>query len=73
MDDKTIERFERALHNCPCCGKKAILNVYPARKGFEANVQCSNCFLSYTPHVSYDTEEEAVLECFNGWNRRVYL
>lgn len=66
-----LDAIENTLETCPCCGKPALLNAYKARKGFESNVQCSACGMSYSSGVTYDTELEAATEAANGWNTRV--
>ena len=67
-----LDAIEKTLETCPCCGKPALLNVYKARKGFESNVQCSFCGMSYSSGVTFDTEIEAANEAAGGWNTQVY-
>ena len=58
------------LKPCPFCGAaNPIVNVYKARKGWEANVQCENC-LVLMPSITYDDKDEAEEAAIKEWNRR---
>lgn len=57
------------LKPCPFCGGEALLELFTVRKGYEANVVCSEC-LVYMPTITYDTEEEAEEAVMRDWNRR---
>lgn len=57
------------LKPCPFCGSKAIIESFSVRKGFEANVSCTEC-LANMPTITFDFEETAYLEAIKDWNRR---
>lgn len=72
VSDAFLAKLDAQVKNCPCCGSSAGIEVYEVRKGWEANIQCNGCLLSYSS-ITYDTPEKAAEETLNGWNRRVYL
>lgn len=57
------------LKPCPFCGGNAIIESFSVRKGFEANVSCTEC-LANMPTITFDFEETAYLEAIKDWNRR---
>lgn len=58
------------LKPCPFCGGEAVLEPYKARKGYEANIQCNGKCLLTMHTITYDTEEEAIENVIEAWNRR---
>jgi Lar family restriction alleviation protein len=57
------------LKSCPFCGYGAVLEPMKVRKGYEAVVHCNGCLASIHT-ITYDTEEDAVLNATSAWNRR---
>lgn len=57
------------LKPCPFCGGKAMVESFAVRKGFEANIVCTDCLVNM-PTITYDTEEEAIAAVEKAWNRR---
>ena len=57
------------LKPCPFCGGEALVEEFPARKGFEASISCCNCPTSMVS-ITYDTQEEATKSIAEAWNRR---
>lgn len=57
------------LEVCPCCGAEAVLETMRVRKGWEADIQCTDCGLNMHT-ITLDTEEEAITVATDKWNRR---
>ena len=64
------KELDKMVKNCPCCGSEACIEVFPARKGFEANIQCCGCLLSMGT-TTYDTPAQAAEAALTDWNKRV--
>jgi Lar family restriction alleviation protein len=58
------------LLTCPFCGNKAVLEPIEVRKGYEAVVHCNGCLASIHT-ITYETEEEAIINATTSWNRRM--
>lgn len=63
-----MENLENLL-TCPFCGSAAVLEAFPARKGFEASIHCNNC-LAKMCSITYDTLSEAIESVTKSWNNR---
>ena len=66
--------------NCPCCGSTATVEPHLIEAGvftddqtwpawWTASVNCDSCALQFIG--GGDTEEEAVEDALEGWNRRM--
>ena len=60
------------LKPCPCCGYEAIMYTEQVRKGWEAEINCNGCLLSYHT-ITYDFEQEAENAGIEAWNLRTPL
>lgn len=69
----------RKVLNCPCCGSTATVEPHLIEAGctigeqtwpdwWTASVNCDSCALQFVG--GGDTEEEAVEDALEGWNRR---
>lgn len=58
------------LKKCPLCGHEAIIETWRARKGYEGNVECTNCLLNLLS-ITYDDEDTLVNTLEKQWNFRV--
>ena len=57
------------IMNCPCCSSSAHLETMKVRKGWEANICCNDCGLNIHT-ITFDTEEEAINNAVEKWNKR---
>ena len=57
------------LKNCPLCGQKAVIATWRARKGYEGNIECTNCLLTLLS-ITYDDEDTLVDTLEKRWNSR---
>lgn len=54
--------------DCPLCGHKASLTTIKNEKGYEAQIECNNCFL-ILPSIICDNEQTAINNVANKWNK----
>lgn len=61
--------YSEKLLPCPCCASSAHLETMEVRKGYEADIHCNGCQLSYHT-TTFLTEEDAIKDVVTHWNQR---